>query len=98
MKRMTSLEGERVSSKQTAIRLIWVLVGTGCQMFLKNFLIDLIKKWPSDYYKLNQLDPGFQIIFEKNKTMPIPADWQSILNLFDDIESDKEAPKSWKNL
>ena len=43
-------------------------------------------KKSSDYYKLHQLDPGFQIIFEKNKTMPIPADWQSILNLFDDIE------------
>ena len=28
-------------------------------------------KKSSDYYELHQLDPGFQIIFEKNKTMPI---------------------------
>ena len=44
-------------------------------------------KTASDYYELQQLDPGFQIIFEKNYSMSIPADWQSILNLFDEIES-----------
>ena len=44
-------------------------------------------KKPSDYYELHQLDPGFQIIFEKNKTMPISKDWESILDLFESIES-----------
>ncbi len=43
-------------------------------------------KTSSDYYELQRLNPGFQIIFSENNTMPIPADWNSILRLFENIE------------
>ena len=43
-------------------------------------------KSSSDYYSLKQLDPGFQIVFNKENVLPIPASWPSVLRLFDDKE------------
>ena len=44
-------------------------------------------KKPEDYYKLVHLDPGFQIIFDEGRKMPIPADWNSICNIFERLET-----------
>ena len=43
-------------------------------------------KKSSDFYSLKQLDPGFQIIFDNENDMPIPATWNSILKLFEEKE------------
>ena len=43
-------------------------------------------KKASDYYELKKLDPGFQIIYDEQNTMSIPADWQSIQELFEEFE------------
>jgi phytoene desaturase len=39
----------------------------------------------SDFYELQLLDPGFTIVFDENK-MSIPADYNSLLQLFESIE------------
>jgi phytoene desaturase len=39
-----------------------------------------------DYIDLVQLDPGFQIIFSKENTMKIDANWDSICELFESFE------------
>jgi phytoene desaturase len=39
-----------------------------------------------DYVDLIQLDPGFQIIFSKENTMRIDANWDSICELFESVE------------
>lgn len=39
-----------------------------------------------DYVNLIQLDPGFQIIFSKENTMRIDANWNSICDLFESFE------------
>lgn len=39
-----------------------------------------------DYVDLIQLDPGFQIIFSKENTMRIDANWDSICDLFESFE------------
>ncbi len=39
----------------------------------------------SDFYDLKLLDPGFNIVFDGSK-MSIPADYQSLLQLFESIE------------
>lgn len=43
-------------------------------------------KASSDFYSLKQLDPAFQIILDKEKVMPIPANWYSLLSLFEEKE------------
>ena len=43
-------------------------------------------KKSSDFYNLKQLDPGFQIIFDKENALSIPANWSSILSLFEEKE------------
>ena len=43
-------------------------------------------KKASDYFELIQLDPGFQIIFENQKTLKLSADWSSIRDLFESYE------------
>lgn len=43
-------------------------------------------KKTSDYYPLKKLDPGFQIIFDKDYTMSVPAEWSSVLSMFEEIE------------
>ena len=43
-------------------------------------------KKPSDYFNLLKLDPGFQIIFDKDHTMKISSDWSEVLDLFESYE------------
>ena len=43
-------------------------------------------KKASDYFELIQLDPGFQIIFENQKTLELSADWSSVRELFESYE------------
>lgn len=40
----------------------------------------------SDFYKLVQLDPGFQVIFRNSEAIQIPASWDQLLALFESIE------------
>ncbi|WP_018345086.1 phytoene desaturase family protein [Cytophaga aurantiaca] len=41
----------------------------------------------SDFYELKKLDPGFQIITSDGDTLKIPADWEELLELFEQIET-----------
>jgi len=43
-------------------------------------------KSSSDYYELVQLDPGYQVFFENEESIAIPADKKSLLELFESIE------------
>jgi phytoene desaturase len=43
-------------------------------------------KKSSDFYSLKQLDPGFQIIFDNKSALSVPANWSSILSLFEEKE------------
>ncbi|MGZ3754009.1 MAG: phytoene desaturase family protein [Mucilaginibacter sp.] len=40
----------------------------------------------SDFYHLKQLDPGFTILFDKNEELNIPASYNDLRNLFEQIE------------
>ena len=40
----------------------------------------------SDYFELIQLDPGFQIIFEQDKTMKLSSDWSEVCEMFENFE------------
>jgi phytoene desaturase len=40
----------------------------------------------SDFYELEQLDPGFTIVFGKQDVLNIPADYQALEALFEQIE------------
>ena len=40
----------------------------------------------SDYYKLVQLDPGFQVIFGKDDVLKVPAKMDALYELFESIE------------
>lgn len=42
-------------------------------------------KTVSDYYTLERLDPSYQVFF-KDETIPIPADFKALLELFEKIE------------
>jgi phytoene desaturase len=44
-----------------------------------------------DYYELTKLDPGFQMIFGANDVMPVPADLQELMGLFEKIEKGSAA-------
>jgi len=41
----------------------------------------------SDFYELKKLDPGFQIITSDGETTKIPANWEELLALFEQIET-----------
>ena len=41
----------------------------------------------SDFYNLKQLDPGFSIVFGKNDTLNIPANFEKLCDLFESIET-----------
>jgi len=41
----------------------------------------------SEQYKLDKLDPGFRVYFEKNDYVDIPADYSALRDVFEDIES-----------
>ena len=43
-------------------------------------------KQPSDYYKLEKLDPGYQVYFDKNDSVTISADLTKIYALFESEE------------
>ena len=43
-------------------------------------------KKTSDYFDLIQLEPGFQIIFEEQKTLQLSSDWSSVCELFESFE------------
>lgn len=51
----------------------------------EKFFADFDKK-VSDYYHLIQLDPGFQVIFDKNTTIQIDKDIADTANTFESIE------------
>lgn len=40
----------------------------------------------SDFYVLKKLDPGFKIIYSNNESLEIPADFDSLCELFESIE------------
>jgi phytoene desaturase len=40
----------------------------------------------SDFYELEQLDPGFTIVFGKQEVMNVPADYTALEELFESIE------------
>jgi phytoene desaturase len=47
---------------------------------------ELFGKNTADFYDLQKLDPGFAVIFE-NEVMDIPADFDSVCELFESIET-----------
>ena len=44
-----------------------------------------------DYYKLEKLDPGFQIIFNNEHSMKIPKEWPNVIDLFEKYEKGSTA-------
>jgi phytoene desaturase len=51
----------------------------------ENFFKDFGKQ-VSDYYKLEKLNPGFQVIFSKDDTVAINAEFSNIVSKFESIE------------
>jgi phytoene desaturase len=51
----------------------------------ENFFSDFGKS-VSDYYQLEKLNPGFQVIFSKEDTIKIDAEFSDIVSKFDSIE------------
>lgn len=43
-------------------------------------------KKTSNYFKLNKLDPGFSIVFDKNDELVVPASFDELVNTFESIE------------
>ena len=39
-------------------------------------------KKTSNYFKLNKLDPGFSIVFDKNDELVVPASFDELVNTF----------------
>jgi phytoene desaturase len=48
-------------------------------------------KAPSDYYKLVQLDPGFQLFFSEADALQVPAKLEDIYQIFESIEKGSAA-------
>jgi phytoene desaturase len=46
---------------------------------------------PADFYELQQLDPGFTVVFGKNDVLAIPADFDALCRLFESIETGSAA-------
>ena len=59
----------------------WYWMPDVFERFFANF-----GKHPSDYYKLVQLDPGFQMIFSEDDIVQIPASIEGIYEVFEGIE------------
>lgn len=51
----------------------------------ENFFNDFGYK-TSDFYQLEQLDPGFTVVFDKEEVLHIPADYAALEELFESIE------------
>lgn len=47
---------------------------------------NLFGRTTSDFYELKKLDPGFKVIFGVNDEMNIPADFDQLCSLFENIE------------
>jgi phytoene desaturase len=41
----------------------------------------------SDFYELKKLDPGFQIIYNNEEVIKVPANWEELLDLFERHET-----------
>ncbi len=41
----------------------------------------------SDYYNLIRLDPSYTVVFEKNESVELPADFHALCDLFDSLEA-----------
>lgn len=41
----------------------------------------------SDFYELVKLDPGFQVIYENEEIIKVPANWDELLDLFEQHET-----------
>lgn len=53
----------------------------------ERFFADFGKK-PSDYYELDKLDPGYQVVFEGGETIEIGDSLEKIYKIFDQEEND----------
>ena len=62
----------------------WYWMPDVFENFFKQF-----KKSTSDYYELLKLDPGFQIIFQDQSNLVIPANYDKLEFLFDQIKCKK---------
>jgi phytoene desaturase len=52
----------------------------------ENFFAQFDKN-ASDYYMLQKLDPGFQIIFDEHDVLPVPANLDKLYDTFEKIET-----------
>lgn len=59
---------------------------------------DIIEKYfnrfgksASDYFQLKRLDPSYQIIFDKDDVLEVPADYNALRNVFEEIEKGSAA-------
>lgn len=41
----------------------------------------------SDFYQLEKLDPGFQVVYQDAEVLKVPADWNELLELFEKHET-----------
>src|SRR5690606_22565193 len=51
------------------------------EKFFKDFGKDV-----ADYYDLKRLDPGYQVVFQNNELVKIPANEEQLFDLFEEIE------------
>jgi len=56
----------------------------------ENFFGQFGKK-AADYYTLQKLDPGFQIIFDQHDVLPVPAELDALYDTFEKIETGSAA-------
>ncbi len=64
----------------------WYWMPDVFEKFFKNFDAS-----PADYYQLVQLDPGFQMIFDKANIVRVPASADDIYSVFENIEEGSAA-------
>jgi phytoene desaturase len=50
------------------------------------FFFSQFDKLPSDYYRLQRLDPSYRIFFSKDDVFDVPADISALCNAFDSLE------------
>ena len=64
----------------------WYWMPDVFERFFKDFGYEV-----SSLYDLKLLDPSFEVVFEKGKKIPIPANYLQLKNLFEQIESGSAA-------
>jgi phytoene desaturase len=52
----------------------------------ENYFAQFAKK-PSDYYNLVRLDPSYTVVFDKDTSVGLPADFEALKALFESLES-----------